>query len=89
MMRSVLVVACIASATAFGLAPATPALRAAGKASLPLASRPAARVGKLGGATKLAALGNLFGNDIEGSNRRGSCAALPTFAIPPSSSLNL
>jgi len=60
MIRSVLVVACIASASAFGLAPATPALRSA-KASLPLSSRPAVRARALGGATKLSALGNLFG----------------------------
>lgn len=61
MLRAVLVVACIASASAFGLAPATPALRSAGKASLPLSTRPSVRARALGGATKLSALGNLFG----------------------------
>ena len=66
-MRSVIFVALVASASAFGLAPATPALRSVGKASLPLASRPRAR--SLGGATKLNALGNLFG--------LGFCPVLP------------
>lgn len=61
MLRAVLVVACIASASAFGLAPATPALRSVGKASLPLSTRPSVRARALGGATKLSALGNLFG----------------------------
>jgi hypothetical protein len=58
-MRSVILVALVATASAFGLAPATPALRSAGKAALPLASRP--RTLAVGGATKLSALGNLFG----------------------------
>ena len=58
-MRSLILVALVASASAFGLAPATPALRSAGKAALPLASRPRALA--VGGATKLSALGNLFG----------------------------
>jgi len=61
-LRSVLLVACIAGTTAFGLAPAAPALRSVGKASLPLSGRPSSRAGRsLGGATKLNALGNLFG----------------------------
>ena len=59
MLRVLVLTAMAASATAFGLAPATPALRSAGKAALPLAGRPRARA--LGGATKLSALGNLFG----------------------------
>ena len=58
-MRSVILVALVATASAFGLAPATPTLRSAGKAALPLASRP--RTLAVGGATKLSALGNLFG----------------------------
>jgi len=62
MLRQVFFVALVAGASAFGLAPsATPALRSVGKASLPLSSRPSARVHSLGGATKLSALGNLFG----------------------------
>jgi len=62
MLRQVFFVALVAGASAFGLAPsAAPALRSVGKASLPLSSRPSARVHSLGGATKLSALGNLFG----------------------------
>ena len=60
MLRSVLVFACIAASSAFSVAPAAPSLRASGRASLPLANRPV-RVSTVGGATKLQALGNLFG----------------------------
>merc|ERR1719478_1590571 len=67
MLRALLVVAALAQASAFGLAPA-PALRGSGRLSL--ASRPT-RFAAPGGATKLNALGNLFG----GGNKGGGGAA--------------
>ena len=67
MLRAVLVAAALAQASAFGLAPA-PALRGSGRLSL--ASRPT-RFAAPGGATKLNALGNLFG----GGNKGGGGAA--------------
>jgi hypothetical protein len=75
-MRSLILVALVASASAFGLAPATPALRSAGKAALPLASRPRALA--VGGATKLAALGNLFGGMKGGGGGGGASGTVVT-----------
>ena len=74
-MRSLILVALVASASAFGLAPATPALRSAGKAALPLASRPRALA--VGGATKLSALGNLFGG-MKGGGGGGASGTVVT-----------
>merc|ERR1719329_1662476 len=77
MLRVLVLTAMAASATAFGLAPATPALRSAGKAALPLAGRPRARA--LGGATKLSALGNLFGLGGGGGGASGSTVVTKCF----------